>query len=215
MRSLVQPPRQVRSQGHFFAFLGEGGLQLAELSLLGGVQHIDQPVFHDVTQPPLGIDEEITSINITVVFDDRIHATLPQESAFRRRKVHIYVEERIEEADGCGCSISPEIPPPQIEYLAEEFSVFFWRDREGGGLRRIVRIELQAGNKLHVVQSERFMERIDFLRIVHRAVIDHGEGIGRHAFVREEKMDCRSGILTLLSWRGRTQRIKLLTILQK
>lgn len=46
--------------GTLLAFLGEDSLLFAESGLLGGVQHIDQPFFHDVAQPPFGIDEEIT-----------------------------------------------------------------------------------------------------------------------------------------------------------
>ena len=107
------------------------------------------------------------------MFHNDILSACSRQRAFRRVQSDILVEYGIEEPDGCGCHGTLEIRLPQIEQSNEKSSIRFGANRKRCRLIRLGWIRFNAWNKLHIVQTELFMESINLVGIFYRVVVDN------------------------------------------
>jgi hypothetical protein len=171
------------------AFPGKTGFPEAELRLLGRIEHIDQPIFLDVSQIVVFFNKKVTGIHSAVVFYDHINAALLKERAFRRLQLQIEMEQGIEKPDRSPGDSRPEIGKPEIKQTDKEITVLIRGNGIGCPPAGLSGIGFAAGDELHVVQADGFEKGIDLFGKKNGIIIDKGQGVHFHTFGEEEFRD--------------------------
>ena len=99
---------------------GQSRFHPAEIILLLGIQKIDQPMFHHITQLPFRTHEEIAGIHIAVMLHHDINTAFFVKRTLRRPLPHVLMQHSFEKAYGRRRSVVNEICVPQIKNTAEK-----------------------------------------------------------------------------------------------